>query len=159
MSGNKENMANKQQGNILLVSIIMLLALSLMMLKALHYQQENAMLMMMDEQHYLNAFLRAESSLAWGKVQPWQINQQEMDDWFCLQQTEFNLKSCLRRYSDELFLLKGIAPFTSGENIELYQWMKQMKHLNQDTLISVGLIPVESGWLDFCPVPQVEFCL
>ncbi|MDC9612528.1 YgdB family protein [Xenorhabdus khoisanae] len=152
-------MANKQQGNILLVSIIMLLALSLMMLKSLHYQQENAMLMMLDEQHYLNAFLRAESSLVWGKVQPWQINQQEIDDWFCLQQTEFNLKSCLKRYSDEFFLLKGIASFTSGENIELYQWMKQMKQLNQDTLISVGLIPVESGWLDFCPVSQVEFCL
>ncbi|MBI6548867.1 YgdB family protein [Xenorhabdus lircayensis] len=155
----EKRVADKQQGNILLVSIIMLLALSLMMLKALHYQQENAMLMMMDEQNYLKAFLRAESSLTWGKVQSWQINQQEMDGWFCLQQTEFHLKSCLKRYSDNLFLLKGIAQFTSGENLELYQWMKLMKNLNQDTLISIALTPVESGWLDFCPVPQAEFCL
>ncbi|OTA19853.1 hypothetical protein Xbed_01975 [Xenorhabdus beddingii] len=152
-------MADRQQGNVLLVSIMMLLALSLMMLKALHYQQENALLMMMDEQNYLKAFLRAESSLAWGKVQSWQINQPEMEGWLCLQQAEFNLHSCLRRYSDDLFLLKGIAQLTSGENVELYQWMKQMKHVNQDTLISSGLIPVESGWLDFCPVPQAEFCL
>ncbi|MDC9590652.1 YgdB family protein [Xenorhabdus sp. XENO-10] len=152
-------MADKQQGNVLLVSIMMLLALSLMMLKALHYQQESAMLMMMDEQNYLNAFLRAESSLIWGKAQSWPINQQEMGAWFCLQQTEFNLKSCLRHYSGNLFLLKGVAQFTSGEKLELYQWMKQMKHSNQDTLIPATLAPVESGWLDFCPVTQAEFCL
>ncbi|MBE8597508.1 YgdB family protein [Xenorhabdus sp. BG5] len=147
-------MADKQQGNILLISIMMLLALSLMMLKALHYQQESAMLMMMDEQNYLRAFWQAESSLIWGKAQLWQINQQEIGAWICLQDTEFNLKSCLRYYSDNLFLLKGIAQFASGEKLELYQWMKQMKPLNQDTLI-----PIESGWLDFCPVAQAEFCL
>ncbi|MDX7990484.1 DUF2509 family protein [Xenorhabdus sp. Reich] len=155
----EEQVTDKQQGNILLVSIMMLLALSLMMLKALHYQQENAMLMMMDEQRYLNAFLRAESSLAWGKKQSWQIQQQETDGWFCLQSKESDLKSCLRHYSDNLFLLKGVAQFKSGENLELYQWMKQMKRLNQDTLIPIELIPIESGWLDFCPVPQVDFCL
>ncbi len=149
---------DKQQGNILLVSIMMLLALSLMMLKALHYQQQSAMLMMLDEQNYLNAFLQAESSLAWGKIQLWQIDQQEINDWFCLQQAEFNLKSCLRHYSDNMFLLKGIAQWTSGEKLELYQWMKQMKSSNQDTLIAVKLMPVESGWLDFCPVSQAEFC-
>ncbi|BET98248.1 YgdB family protein [Xenorhabdus taiwanensis] len=152
-------MADKQRGNILLISIMMLLALSLMMLKALHYQQKNAMLMMMDEQNYLQAFWRAESSLIWGKSQSWPINQQETGTWFCLQQAEFHLKSCLRHYSDTLFLLKGVAQFASGEKLELYQWMKQMKPLNQDTLIPVELIPIESGWLDFCPVVQAEFCL
>ncbi|AOM42296.1 YgdB family protein [Xenorhabdus hominickii] len=151
---------NKQQGNILLISILMLLALSLMMLKALHYQRENAMLMMMDEQNYMHAFLRAESSsLTWGKVQAWQVNQQEMEGWLCLQQTEFHLKSCLKHYSGNHFLLKGVAQFTTGENLELYQWMEQMKYPNQDTLIPIKLIPVASGWLDFCPVPQAEFCL
>ncbi|OKP02104.1 YgdB family protein [Xenorhabdus eapokensis] len=152
-------MADKQQGNILLISIMMLLALSLMMLKALHYQQESAMLMMTDEQNYLQAFWRAESSLIWGKAQSWSLNQQETESWFCLQQAEFHLKSCLKRYSDTLFLLKGIAQFASGEKLELYQWMKQMKPLNPDTLIPVELIPIESGWLDFCPVVQAEFCL
>ncbi|PHM72136.1 YgdB family protein [Xenorhabdus kozodoii] len=152
-------MADKQQGNVLLVSIMMLLALSLMMLKSLHYQQESAMRMMIDEQHYLQAFGQAESSLAWGKVQSWSLNQQEMGSWSCLQQTEFHLKSCLRHYLDNIFLLKGIAQFTSGEKFELYQWMKQMKPLNQDTLMPVELIPIESGWLDFCPVDQEEFCL
>lgn len=147
-------MVDKQQGNILLISIMMLLALSLMMLKALHYQQESAMLMMMDEQNYLQAFWRAESSLIWGKAQSWQINQQETSAWVCLQHTEFQLQSCLKHYSDNLFLLKGVAQFASGEKLELYQWMKQMKPLNQDTLI-----PIESGWLDFCPVAQTEFCL
>ncbi|SFU35364.1 YgdB family protein [Xenorhabdus koppenhoeferi] len=156
---NKKQIVNKQQGNILLVSIIMLLALSLMMLKSLHYQQENAMFMMMDEQNYLNAFWRAESSLTWGKVQSWRSNQQGIDGWFCLQQPEFHLKSCLRRYSGTLFLLKGIAQFAAEENLELYQWMKQMKHSSQDTLTPMELVPVESGWLDFCPVSQVEFCL
>ncbi|MEQ1967494.1 YgdB family protein [Xenorhabdus nematophila] len=158
-AGDQKQVPDKQQGNILLVSIMMLMALSLMMLKALHYQQENAMLMMMDEQNYLNAFLRAESSLTWGKVQSWRINQQETEGWFCLQQPEFQLKSCLKRYSDTLFLLKGMAQFAAEENLELYQWMKQMKYSNQDKLTSRELIPVESGWLDFCPVPQVEFCL
>ncbi|MDE9465533.1 YgdB family protein [Xenorhabdus bovienii] len=143
-----------QRGNILLVSILMLMALSLMMLKALHYQQENAMLMMMDEKKYLNAFQRAESSLEWGKVQSWQFNMQEEENWFCQQQPEFHLQSCLKHYADNLFLLKGVAQFASGETLELYQWMKQMKNANRDTLI-----PIESGWLDFCPVPQAEFCL
>ncbi|MDX7987102.1 DUF2509 family protein [Xenorhabdus sp. 12] len=159
---NGKQLAGKQQGNILLVSIMMLLALSLMMLKALHYQQENAMLMMVDEQNYLNAFLRAESSLAWGKVQLWQVDHQETGDWLCLQQPEFHLKSCLKRYSDTLFLLKGIAQLTSREKIELYQWMKQVKQanqVNQNSLISIKLTPVESGWLDFCPVSQAGFCL
>ncbi|PHM39895.1 hypothetical protein Xmau_02498 [Xenorhabdus mauleonii] len=155
----------KQQGNILLVSIMMLLALSLMMLKALHYQQENAMLMMMDEQNYLDAFLQAESSLEWGKVQLWRIDPQEPEGWVCLQQSEVHLKSCVKRYSDTTFLLKGIAQlkgmaqFTSREQIELYQWMKLMKQANQDTLIVIKLTPVESGWLDFCPVSQAAFCL
>ncbi|CDG19055.1 YgdB family protein [Xenorhabdus doucetiae] len=152
-------MADKQQGNILLVSIMMLLALSLMMLKALHYQQESAMLMMMDEQNYLQAFGRAESSLEWGKVQSWPIHQQDAGAWFCQQHTEFHLTSCLKHYSGNLFLLKGVAQFTSGQKLELYQWMKQMKSLKQDTLISGALIPIESGWLDFCPVSQAEFCL
>nr|WP_256548328.1 YgdB family protein [Xenorhabdus bovienii] len=130
------------------------MALSLMMLKALHYQQESAMLMMMDEKKYLNAFQRAESSLEWGKVQSWQFNAQEAENWFCQQQPEFHLQSCLKHYVDNLFLLKGVAQFASGETLELYQWMKQMKNANRDTLI-----PIESGWLDFCPVPQAEFCL
>ncbi|MDE9482018.1 YgdB family protein [Xenorhabdus bovienii] len=143
-----------QRGNILLVSILMLMALSLMMLKALHYQQESAMLMMMDEKKYLNAFQRAESSLEWGKVQSWQFNMQEEENWFCQQQPEFHLQICLKHYADNLFLLKGVAQFASGETLELYQWMKQMKNANRDTLI-----PIESGWLDFCPVPQAEFCL
>ncbi|WP_340620860.1 YgdB family protein [Xenorhabdus siamensis] len=143
-----------QRGHALLVSILMMLTLSLMMLKALHYQQENALLMMFDEQKYLNAFQQAESSLAWGSVQSWPLHSRELGSWICLQKSGSYLQSCLRRYQDDLFLLKGIASFSAGEHLELYQWMKQMKGSNQDTLT-----PVISGWLDFCPVIPVEFCL
>ncbi|MBD2800189.1 YgdB family protein [Xenorhabdus sp. M] len=155
----EEKVTGKQRGNILLVSIIMLLALSLMMLRALHYQQENAMLMMVDEQNYLNAFLRAESSLEWGKKQLWQNNVQETGNWFCLQSMESGLQSCLKHYSGHLFLLKGKAQVTLENKVELYQWMKQVKNVNEDTITTIKLIPLESGWLDFCPVSQGEFCL
>ncbi|PHM59960.1 YgdB family protein [Xenorhabdus sp. KK7.4] len=154
MKQHRHSRCEQQSGNALLISILMMLTLSLMTLKALHYQQENAMLMMFDEQRYLNAFQHAESSLAWGKVQLWPLESQKLENWYCLQKPGSYLKSCLRRFEGNLFLLKGTAQFSAGEKLEFYQWMKQMKHLNRDTLI-----PIESGWLDFCPVTQAAFCL
>ncbi|MDR0217355.1 MAG: YgdB family protein [Enterobacteriaceae bacterium] len=151
----------RQRGNAILISIVMMMALSLMTLKALHYQQENAMRMMFDEQKYLNAFQQAESSLAWGAVQSWVLDSQSQqpENWQCVQKSDASLHSCLKYYQGDLFLLKGIGLLSDGEQadgeqIAHYQWMKQVKDSNQDTLI-----PVKSGWLDFCPVISAEFCL
>ncbi|PHM36675.1 YgdB family protein [Xenorhabdus innexi] len=159
MSEYRQLKSKRQRGNALLVSILMMMTLSLMTLKALHYQQESAMLMMFDEQGYLNAFQQAESSLAWGKVQLWPFESQELENWHCSEKSGSYLKSCLRHYQGDLFLLKGTAQLSVGkplvgEPLELYQWMKRMKYLNRDTLI-----PIESSWLDFCPVTSAEFCL
>ncbi|PQQ42306.1 DUF2509 domain-containing protein [Photorhabdus luminescens] len=140
-----------QQGNVLLISVLILLAVSLMMLKALHHHLDNALIMMVDERRYLKAFQQAESSLAWGIAQSWSLD--ETEEWYCQQQQEFHLTSCLKRQSSHFFLLKGMADVASGQSVGLYQWMKLLSAGGGDSLI-----PVESGWLDFCPEVDVGFC-
>ncbi|NRN28348.1 YgdB family protein [Photorhabdus heterorhabditis] len=142
-----------QQGNVLLISVLMLLAVSLMMLKALHYHLDNALIMMVDERRYLNAFQQAESSLVWGMAQSWSLHSDKTEEWYCQQQNEFYLTSCLKRQSSNFFLLKGVADVASGQSVGLYQWMKLVSYGGSDSLI-----PVESGWLDFCPEVDMGFC-
>nr|WP_246545060.1 YgdB family protein [Photorhabdus hainanensis] len=127
------------------------MAVSLMMLKALHHHLDNALIMMVDERRYLKAFQQAESSLAWGIAQSWSLD--ETEEWYCQQQQEFHLTSCLKRQSSHFFLLKGMADMASGQSVGLYQWMKLLSASGRDSLI-----PVESGWLDFCPEVDVGFC-
>uniref|UniRef100_UPI0036D8AE81 YgdB family protein n=1 Tax=Photorhabdus sp. RM322S TaxID=3342825 RepID=UPI0036D8AE81 len=143
-----------QQGNVLLISVLMLLAVSLMMLKALHHHLDNALIMMVDERRYLKAFQQAESALSWGMAQSWLLYRDKTEEWYCLQQQEFHLTSCLKRYSSNFFLLKGVAEVASGQFVGLYQWMKLISSGGSDSLI-----PVESGWLDFCPEADTGFCL
>ncbi|OCA52691.1 YgdB family protein [Photorhabdus namnaonensis] len=140
-----------QQGNVLLISVLILLAVSLMMLKALHHHLDNALIMMVDERRYLKAFQQAESSLAWGIAQSWTLDKTE--EWYCQRQQEFHLTSCLKRQSSHFFLLKGMADVASGQSVGLYQWVKLLSAGGRDSLI-----PVESGWLDFCPEVDVGFC-
>ncbi len=121
------------------------------MLKALHHHLDNALIMMVDERRYLKAFQQAESSLAWGIAQSWSLD--ETEEWYCQQQQEFHLTSCLKRQSSHFFLLKGMADVASGQSVGLYQWMKLLSAGGGDSLI-----PVESGWLDFCPEVDVGFC-
>ncbi len=121
------------------------------MLKALHHHLDNALIMMVDERRYLKAFQQAESSLAWGVAQSWSLD--ETEEWYCQQQQEFHLTSCLKRQSSHFFLLKGMADVASGQSVGLYQWMKLLSAGGGDSLI-----PVESGWLDFCPEVDVGFC-
>ncbi|KGM27161.1 hypothetical protein KS18_16050 [Photorhabdus luminescens] len=135
----------------MLISVLILLAVSLMMLKALHHHLDNALIMMVDERRYLKAFQQAESSLAWGVAQSWSLD--ETEEWYCQQQQEFHLTSCLKRQSSHFFLLKGMADVASGQSVGLYQWMKLLSAGGGDSLI-----PVESGWLDFCPEVDVGFC-
>ncbi|TNH43131.1 YgdB family protein [Photorhabdus luminescens] len=142
-----------QQGNVLLISVLILLAVSLMMLKALHHHLDNALIMMVDERRYLKAFQQAESSLAWGIAQSWPLDSNKIEEWYCQQQQEFHLSSCLKRQSSHFFLLKGMADVASGQSVGLYQWMKLLSAGGRDSLI-----PVESGWLDFCPEVDVGFC-
>ncbi|WP_448511564.1 YgdB family protein [Photorhabdus laumondii] len=148
-----------QQGNVLLISVLILLTVSLMMLKALHHHLDNALIMMVDERRYLKAFQQAESSLAWGIAQSWPLHSSQIEDsnkteeWYCQQQQEFHLTSCLKRQSSHFFLLKGMADVASGQSVGLYQWMKLHSFGGNDSLI-----PVESGWLDFCPEVDVGFC-
>ncbi|MEK9498380.1 YgdB family protein [Photorhabdus sp. P32] len=142
-----------QQGNVLLISVLILLAVSLMMLKALHHHLDNALIMMVDERRYLKVFQQAESSLAWGIAQSWPLDSNKTEEWYCQQQQEFHLTSCLKRHSSHFFLLKGMADVASGQSVGLYQWMKLFSAGGRDSLI-----PVESGWLDFCPEVDVGFC-
>ncbi|WP_274533177.1 YgdB family protein [Photorhabdus temperata] len=119
-----------QQGNVLLISVLMLLAVSLMMLKALHHHLDNALIMMVDERRYLKAFQQAESALAWGMAQSWLLYSDKTEEWYCLQQQEFHLTSCLKRYSSNFFSAErcggngiwAICRIVSMDEINLFWW-------------------------------------
>ncbi|WP_114194529.1 YgdB family protein [Edaphovirga cremea] len=146
--------AQRQRGSITLLSIVMLMALGLMMLNALHQQLTNALQLVAEERHYLRAWNQAASALSWGSRQSWQLS--DTAQWQCQKPDNQSFVSCLRQSPREgIYLLKGMAATVKqGEALALYTHLEPRTTENNSQVMSV----VKRSWLDFCPVTDSQFC-
>lgn len=145
------NLIKNQRGNIALVMVITLMTVALLLLKALHFYQENARDEFFREKKYIQAFNQAESALSWGVIQSWQLNNTKNAGWQCQQEPSQSWMSCIKHYKGSQFILTGRSPYKGNGYVSVYRWVVPI----------VGTQKVQvrmNGWLDYCPVDKKGFC-
>ncbi|MEQ4623782.1 MULTISPECIES: DUF2509 family protein [Providencia] len=141
----------QQQGNIALVMVVVLMTTALLLLKALHFYQENARNEFLKEKKYVEAFNQAESALSWGLQQSWTLQTFSRQKWQCQRASEHSWESCLKHYKGSQFILSGKGKYRGQYDVTLYRWVSPIP----------GTQKVRSqikGWLDYCPVDKKGFC-
>lgn len=145
------NVIKKQRGNIALVMVMVLMTVALILLKSLHFYQENASDEFFREKKYLEAFNHAESTLSWGLIQSWQLNMAKNSGWQCQRQPSQSWMSCIKHYKGAQFVLSGRVLYKGNQYVSVYRWVVPI----------IGTQKIQArikGWLDYCPVDKKGFC-
>ncbi|WP_312056034.1 DUF2509 family protein [Pantoea brenneri] len=133
----------KQQGSSTLGMVLMLLVIGSLTLHASRKMLEQGMLLLADEQQFIQDFWRAQSALQWGLALSWPAGETVR----CQHDERQGWHSCLQRGEDGEGLLKGEA---SDSGTAVWQWV---------TIQQSRIRPLPHGWLDYCPHARVDDCL
>jgi len=133
----------KQQGSSTLGMVLMLLVIGSLTLHASRRILEQGMLLLADEQQFIQDFWRAQSALQWGLTQRWPAGETAG----CQLNKGEGWRSCLQRGEDGKGLLKGEA---SGSGTAVWQWV---------TLQQSRIQALPHGWIDYCPFTRPGDCL
>lgn len=141
-----------QRGGSTLAAVMLLLALGLTLLNAQHRQLDNALLLAVDQQRYLQAYNQAASALSWGMLQRWPRTELSATAWLCRQRAE--LTACARLSARAgVVTVRGLGEMRGGEPLWLYQW--GAFHGEE----AVGRVQAQPGGrLDFCPEKRLADC-
>lgn len=142
-----------QSGGSTLAMVMLISIVGLLLMSGLQRQLDAAIRMGNDERHYLRAFNQALSSLNWALSLRWR---DAGAGWQCQTLAAENLKTCLRKASDEgHWLLRGEGQLpASPHSLMLYQRVVSLTSVSGH----VTLQPVSHGWLDFCPDKDKARC-
>lgn len=133
----------KQQGSSTLGMVLMLLVIGSLTLHASRKMLEQGMLLLADEQQFIQDFWRAQSALQWGLALSWPAGETVR----CQHDERQGWRSCLQRGEGGEGLLKGEA---SDSGTAVWQWV---------TIQQSRIRPLPHGWLDYCPHARVDDCL
>ncbi|WP_318564615.1 YgdB family protein [Providencia stuartii] len=141
----------EQRGNIALVMVIVLMTMGLLLLKTLHFYQDNARDEFFREKSYIEAFNQAESALAWGLKQSWRLTTYRGANWQCQRPPTQTWVSCIKHYKSGQFVLSGKGLYKGRHYVTVYRWVAPISKTQK-------VRPRIKGWLDYCPVNQKGFC-
>ncbi|MCZ4060319.1 DUF2509 family protein [Pantoea sp. LMR881] len=133
----------KERGNSALGMVLMILLMGSLTLHASRKMLSQGMLLVADEQHFIQHFWRAQSALQWGMTLHWPGAERP----FCQQDSHAGWRSCLQRGEDGQLLLKGEA---SGSEMAVWHWVSAQGQ-------RIKALP--HGWIDYCPLAKPEQCL
>lgn len=140
-----------QQGNVALLMVMILMTIGLLLLKALSYYQVRASYELNNETKYFSAFNLAESALAWGLTQSWNLTTSKNSEWECKKEAMQKWESCLKHYKNNQFVLLGKSEFKPSKSMKIYRWVEP---LGNEKSIKAR----KNGWIDYCPVTFKGFC-
>ena len=132
----------RQHGSSTLGMVLMLLVIGSLTLHASRKMLEQGMLLLADEQQFIQDFWRAQSALQWGFSLSWSASEAAS----CQQDDRHGWRSCLQRGEKDEGLLKGEA---SGSGMAVWQWVRLRG--NQITALP-------HGWIDYCPLTPPATC-
>jgi hypothetical protein len=133
----------RQHGSSTLGMVLMLLVIGSLTLHASRKMLEQGMLLLADEQQFIQDFWRAQSALQWGLSLSWSAGETVG----CQHDERQGWRSCLQRGEDGEGLLKGEA---SGSGTAVWQWV---------SLHQSRIQPLPHGWIDYCPRARTDDCL
>ncbi|WP_099074434.1 DUF2509 family protein [Proteus alimentorum] len=143
-----------EQGFASLLVVIGFIVVSLSALGSFAYHYRQSQQIVVQELQARQAFLFAESALAWGIKLDWEILSSQLNKWQCRHfHANPKIKSCLFLISLEKGLLQGQAKSTNGYKIYHYQWVDFLKDKNK------FMVAHPNGWLDYCPLVYKECVL
>lgn len=151
-----------ERGSALILTIMLMMTLSLFALQQLAQPLGTALAQFRSEQHYLQAWEQAVSSLNWGLSTTWA--QPVEQQWQCLQlsisasaadqQQKQTLNVCLQSIHSRYLLRAAGKIKPASPVVYLYQWV-DASDLGDGV---IKLSPVKGGWLDFCPLKDGSGC-
>jgi len=155
---------HSQQGSALILAIMMMMAFGLMGLNMVNQHLNAALALTRSEKSFLQSWELAVSSLNWGLNRRWVL--QPVEGWQCAQSVTENvslpgeisatLRSCIRNAErDELYLLRGEGKIQPDSVPVLLYQLVTLKTVDAT---ESRVIPIQNGWLDFCPLKDGRKC-